>query len=86
MVNQRIQEKLPVKIEEKTKEEAIAEGAMAFFKAKYPDKVKVYSIGDYSKEICNGPHIENTAEIGRFKILKEESVGAGVRRIKAIIE
>ncbi len=86
VVNQRIQEKLPVKIEEKTKEEAIAEGAMAFFKAKYPDKVKVYSIGDYSKEICNGPHIENTAEIGRFKILKEESVGAGVRRIKAIIE
>lgn len=85
-VNQKIKEKLPVEIKEKSKEEAAAEGAKAFFKAKYPDRVKVYSIGDYSKEICNGPHADNTSEIGWFKILKEESVGAGVRRIKAAIK
>ncbi len=86
IVNQKIKESLPVAFEEKSKEEAITEGAKAFFKVKYPDKVKVYSIGDYSKEICNGPHVKNTSEIGKFKILKEESIGAGVRRIKATIE
>ena len=64
----------------------MAEGAKAFFKAKYPDKVNVYYIGDYSREICNGPHVKNISEIGRFKIIKEESVGAGVRRIKAVVE
>jgi len=93
IVNQKIKESLPVKFEEKSKEKAIAEGAKAFFKVKYPDKVKVYSIGPstdseqtYSKEICNGPHVKNTSEIGKFKILKEESVGAGLRRIRATVE
>ncbi|MDP3052586.1 MAG: alanine--tRNA ligase [bacterium] len=86
IVNQKIKENLPVRFEEKTKEEAIAEGAKAFFKIKYPDKVKIYSIGDYSKEICNGPHVKNTSEIGKFKIIKEEAVGAGIRRIKATID
>ena len=86
IVNQKIKENLPVKFEEKSKEEAMAEGAKAFFKAKYPDKVNVYYIGDYSREICNGPHVKNISEIGRFKIIKEESVGAGVRRIKAVVE
>jgi alanyl-tRNA synthetase len=86
IVNQKIKESLPVKFEEKSKDEAIAEGAKAFFKVKYPEKVKVYSIGDYSKEICNGPHVKNTSEIGRFKILKEKSVGAGLRRIHATVE
>jgi alanyl-tRNA synthetase len=85
-VNQKIEEALPVRFEEKTKEEAMAEGAKSFFKVKYPEKVKVYYINNYSKEICNGPHVKNTSEIGRFKILKEESVGAGVRRIKATVE
>lgn len=85
-VNQKIKKNLPITCEEKTKEEAIAEGAKAFFKAKYPDRVKVYSIGNYSQEICNGPHVKNTAEIGQFKILKEESVGAGIRRIRATVE
>lgn len=86
IVNQKIKESLPVEFEEKMKEEAIAEGAKAFFKVKYPDRVKVYSIGNWSKEICNGPHVKNTSEIGKFKILKEESVGAGIRRVKATIE
>ncbi len=86
IVNQKIKEALPVEFEEKAKEEATAEGAKAFFKVKYPDKVKVYSIGGWSKEICNGPHVKNTSEIGKFKILKEESVGAGIRRIKATVE
>ncbi|MFA5084025.1 MAG: alanine--tRNA ligase-related protein, partial [Candidatus Paceibacterota bacterium] len=86
IVNQKIKEALPVEFEEKSKNEAITEGARAFFKVKYPDKVKVYSIGDWSKEICNGPHVKNTSEIGNFKILKEESVGAGIRRIKATVE
>jgi len=86
IVNQKIKEALPVRFEEKTKEEAIAEGTKAFFKIKYPEKVKVYYINDYSKEICNGPHVKNTSEIGKFRILKEESVGAGIRRIKATVE
>ena len=93
IVNQKIKENLPIRFEEKSKEEAVSEGAKAFFRAKYPDRVKVYSIGHstdsgqaYSKEICNGPHVRNTAEIGRFKIIKEEAVSAGVRRIKAVVE
>jgi len=86
IVNEKIKEALPVGFKEEAKDQAIAEGAKAFFKVKYPDQVKVYSMGDYSKEICNGPHVENTDEIGKFKILKEESVSAGVRRIKATIE
>ncbi|MBS3166153.1 hypothetical protein J4444_03435, partial [Candidatus Woesearchaeota archaeon] len=52
----------------------------------YPDVVSVYSIGNYSKEICGGPHVKNTKELGHFKILKEESSAAGVRRIKAVVE
>lgn len=86
IVSQKIKENLPITCEEKTKEQAIKDGAKAFFKAKYPDRVKVYSIGNYSREICNGPHVKNTAEIGQFKILKEEAVGAGIRRIRATVE
>jgi len=60
---------------------------MAFFKEKYAATVSVYTIGDYSKEICGGPHVKNTSEIkGTFKIVKEESSGAGVRRIRAVVE
>jgi alanyl-tRNA synthetase len=61
-------------------------GAKGVFDSKYGDKVKVYSIGDFSKEICAGPHVKNTSELGTFKIKKEQSSGAGVRRIKAILE
>ena len=68
-----------------TVEEAKAEGAMALFGAKYGDQVSLYSIGDVSKEICCGPHVENTRELGSFKIQKEQSSSAGVRRIKAVI-
>jgi alanyl-tRNA synthetase len=66
--------------------EALESGALAFFKEKYPERVSVYSIGDFSKEICAGPHVKNTRELGYFKIVKEESVGKGVRRIRAILK
>jgi len=68
-----------------TLEEAKASGAVALFSEKYGEKVSVYTIGDFSKEVCTGPHVSNTGELGHFKIIKEESVSAGVRRIKAIV-
>ena len=86
LVNQKIKEDLVVKKEEMRYEEAIKSGALAFFKEKYPEIVKVYSIGNFSKEICAGPHINRTSELGKFKIVKEESSGAGIRRIRAILE
>ena len=86
LVNQWINEGLPVKKEEMTKEEAIKSGAECRFIEKYPDIVTVYFIGDVSKELCGGPHVNNTKEIGKFKITKEEASSAGVRRIKAVIE
>ena len=86
LVNKWISEGLPVHKEEMTKEEALASGAECRFIEKYPDIVTVYFIGDVSKELCGGPHVSNTKEIGHFKITKEEACSAGVRRIKAIIE
>lgn len=83
IVNQKIKEGLPVVKKEMKFEEAQKIGALAFFKEKYPDKVSVYFIGDFSKEVCAGPHVKNTKELGKFVIIKEESVGAGIRRIKA---
>lgn len=65
---------------------AISSGAEAEFGTKYPDKVTVYIIKGFSKEICAGPHAKNTGELGYFKIIKEESSSAGVRRIKAVLE
>ena len=85
LVNQKIKEDLSVVRQEMSYEEAIKSGALAFFKEKYPEKVNVYSIGDFSKEICAGPHVRQTSELGIFKIKKEESSGAGVRRIKAVL-
>jgi alanyl-tRNA synthetase len=85
-VNKVIDMDLDVTMEEMSYEDAIETGALSFFREKYPDRVKVYSIGDYSKELCGGPHIKHTGEIGKFKILKEESVSAGVRRIRADVE
>jgi len=85
LVNQKIKEDLEVKKEEMPYEKAIKSGALAFFKEKYPEKVTVYTIGDFSKEICAGPHIKRTSELGQFKITKEESSGAGVRRIRAVL-
>ena len=86
LVNEKIKEGLAVIKEEMPLEEAIRSGAQAEFGAKYPPKVFVYSVGDFSKEICMGPHVSNTSELGHFKIIKEESVAAGIRRIKAILE
>jgi len=86
LINQKIKENLEIKKQEMNYSEAVKSGALAFFKEKYPDKVTVYSIDKFSKEICAGPHIKETGELGSFKIIKEESVGAGTRRIRAVIE
>ncbi|MBI4215498.1 MAG: alanine--tRNA ligase [Parcubacteria group bacterium] len=86
LVNIQIQRRLPVQWEEMGVEEAKAKGAIGLFEERYGEKVKVYSIGDFSKEICGGPHVSNTEDLGRFKIIKEESSSAGIRRIKAILE
>ena len=85
LVNEWIKEGIPVEKKMTTVEEAKAEGAMALFGAKYGDQVSLYTIGDVSKEICCGPHVANTSELGSFKIQKEQSSSAGVRRIKAVI-
>ena len=87
LVNRWIQEGLDVRVEEMSKEDAINSGAECMFIEKYPDIVTVYTIGDnVSKELCGGPHVKNTSELGHFKITKEEASSAGVRRIKAILE
>ena len=86
IVNEKIKEDLPVKCEEMTLEEAKKTGATGLFENKYGDKVKVYSIGEFSKEICGGPHVSHTGVLGTFKILKEESSSSGVRRIKAVLK
>ena len=86
IVNEQIKRDLQVTCEEMTLEEAKASGATGLFESKYGEKVKVYTIGDFSKEICGGPHVSHTGELGHFKIKKEESSSAGVRRIKAILE
>lgn len=85
-VNEVIAHDMPVKCEEMTYSEALASGALGLFANRYGERVKVYSIGDYSKEVCGGPHVNQTGEIGHFKIIKEEAVSAGIRRIKAVVE
>ena len=86
LVNDKIKEDLPVKMEEMTLEEAKAAGATGAFESKYGERVKVYSINNFSKEICGGPHVKHTGEIGKFKIIKEESSSTDIRRIRATIE
>jgi alanyl-tRNA synthetase len=85
LVNQKIKEDLEVNREEMNLKDALKSGALAFFKEKYPEMVTVYTIGDFSKEICAGPHVKRTSELGIFKIKKEESAGRGIRRIYAIL-
>jgi alanyl-tRNA synthetase len=85
LVNEAINRKLDVICEEMTVEEAKKKGAMGLFESKYGEVVKVYTMGDVSKEICGGPHAKNTGDLVNFKIVKEESSSAGVRRIKATI-
>ncbi len=86
LVNKWINDGIDVKCVEMKKEDAIKSGAECMFVEKYPDIVTVYIIGDISKELCGGPHVKNTSELGHFKIIKEEASSAGVRRIKAILE
>ena len=86
LVNEAIAADVPVVCEEMTVDEAKAQGAVGLFATKYGEKVKVYTMGKFSKEICGGPHAARTGELGHFKILKEQSSSAGVRRIKAILE
>ena len=86
LVNDAIKRDLPISCDEMTVEEAKEAGAMGLFESKYGEKVKVYTMGDVSKEICGGPHAQHTGELVGFKILKEESSSRGVRRIKAVIE
>ena len=91
MVNKQIQANLPVHFHEMTVEEAKKFGAIGLFEERYGDKVKVYTVGEkedaYSKEICGGPHVEKTGDLaGTFRIKKEESVSAGIRRIKAVLD
>ncbi len=85
LVNEQIKRKLDVTMEVMTLDEAKKSGAVALFGEKYEAKVKVYTIGDFSKEVCGGPHVKNTGELGKFKIVKEQSSSAGVRRIKAVL-
>ncbi|PVX27705.1 MAG: alanine--tRNA ligase, partial [Candidatus Bathyarchaeum sp.] len=86
MVNEQIQKCLPVKRTEMTVDEAKATGAQGVFDDKYGDTVSVYNVGDFSAEICGGPHVNNTSELGVFKIKKQKGIAAGVRRIRAILE
>ncbi len=85
-VNNIIKKAIPVIKEEMPLKQAYKQGAQGTFRAKYPKIVSVYTIGNFSKEICTGPHVKNTKEIGKFKIVKEQSSSAGVRRIKGIVE
>ncbi len=86
IVNEWIKEDLPVTVETMQKEDALKSGAECMFIEKYPDDVTVYTIGNISKELCGGPHVKHTGELGHFKIVKEEASSQGVRRIKAILE
>ncbi len=86
IVNEKIGADLPISMKTTTLAEAKKEGALAFFGDRYDEVVKMYSIGDYSKEVCGGPHVEHTKQLGKFRILKEQSSSQGVRRIRAVLE
>ena len=86
IVNEQIAHNLPVSVEVMPSNQALESGALAFFGEKYGDQVKVYSIGPFSKEVCGGPHVTHTGTLGHFKITKQESVGQGIRRVRAILE
>ncbi len=86
LVNEQIKADLPITCETMTLKEAEEAGAIALFDGRYDEEVKVYSTGDFSKEVCGGPHVERTGELGTFKIRREQSSSAGVRRIRAVLE
>ena len=85
-MNEVIQKDVPVTMETMTLEQAKESGAIALFAGKYDEQVKVYTAGDFSKEVCGGPHVEKTGVLGKFRIKKEESSSAGVRRIRGVLE
>jgi len=86
LVNEWIQRNAPVTCEKMRLEQAREQGAIGLFEDRYGDWVNVYSIGDYSKEVCGGPHVAHTGELGHFRIVRQKSVGAGLRRIRAVLE
>ena len=86
LVNEQIGHNLAVSWQEMSLEEAQENGALGLFEERYGDQVKVYTIGDFSKEVCGGPHVARTGELGHFRVVREKSVGAGVRRIRAVLE
>ena len=86
LVNEKIKADIPVEYREMSLEDARKENFVGVFDSKYGDRVKTYSIGEFSKEMCGGPHAARTGELGKFKIVKEQSSSAGVRRIKAVLE
>ncbi len=85
MVNDKIAANLPVSLKTMTLQEARDMNARALFEGKYDEQVKVYSIGDFSTEVCGGPHVEAIGELGKFKIAREQSSSRGVRRIRAVL-
>jgi alanyl-tRNA synthetase len=85
IVNEQIRNDLPVSMDVTGLEQAIQSGALAFFGEKYGDQVKVYSIGAFSKEVCGGPHVARTGELGQFRITKQESIGQNVQRVRAVL-
>ena len=85
-VNGRIADDLPISMQVMKLQDALDGGAIALFGEKYQEDVKVYSIGGYSREVCGGPHADRTGELGRFRIVKEQSSSSGVRRIRAVLE
>ena len=86
LVNEKIAENIPVAFKEMSLDEARKQDFVGVFSSKYGEQVKTYSIGEFSKEICGGPHAASTGELGHFRIVKEQSCGAGIRRIKAVLE
>ncbi|MFI5240948.1 MAG: alanine--tRNA ligase [Microgenomates group bacterium] len=86
LINRKIGESLPVSFKETTLKGAIDDGALHFFGERYGEKVKVYSIGEFSKEVCGGPHVENTDQVGHVKIIKQEKIGSGIIRVYAALE
>lgn len=85
IVNEQIVNNLPVSVDVMTLDQATQSGALAFFGEKYGEQVKVYTMGSFSKEVCGGPHVMHTGELGKFKIAKQEAVGQGVRRVRAVL-
>lgn len=86
IVNEQIARDLPVSVEVMSLKQATAFGALAFFGEKYGEQVKVYTMGDFSNEVCGGPHVQRTGELGKFKIAKQEAVGQGIRRVRGVLE